>query len=292
MKTRESGPSGALALTATVLCFAGAFPGIIASEASFSPAPLVVLRSALVAVLLALIALVMRISLKISGKDLIAAALVGQLGISTYQWFLYEAQQVSSAGTAATIVNTAPVVTLLASTYLLKEKVPLRRWLGVGMALVGVVVLGFSGSTSDASGLPLLIVAAIGLGFFSVFLKPLVTKYPPLNITFHATWPGAVLFSWSTPDLISEMRTATLISWLGVLGLVAVVSAGGYVAWAKAVQLLEVSKATIVYYLVPPVAIIYTFIFFGEKPLPLEYLGIFVVIAGVAVALSGRKSNA
>ncbi|MFZ9284124.1 MAG: EamA family transporter [Candidatus Nanopelagicales bacterium] len=84
------------------------------------------------------------------------------------------------------------------------------------------------------------------------------------------------------------METAVAKAWLGAAVLAIIVSAGGYVAWAKAVQLLEVSKAAISYYLVPPVAIFYTFILFGEEPLPLEYLGIVIVIVGVAVALSSR----
>jgi drug/metabolite transporter (DMT)-like permease len=61
---------------------------------------------------------------------------------------------------------------------------------------------------------------------------------------------------------------------------------------ANAVKLLGVSKAAIAYYLVPPVAILYTFLIFGDVPLPLEYLGVAIVIFGVGVALSGQKESA
>jgi len=237
------------------------------------------------------LAKLMQISVKISIKDLLLAGFIGQLGITGFQWLLYEAQQVSSAGTASTVVNMAPVITLIASAIILKEQIPIQRWLGVLIAVSGVVVLGYSGSTTDFTGVPLLIIAAIGLGLYSVFLKPLVLKYNPLSITLHATWPGAIVFGWTAPTLLSEIQTATLQAWVGVVVLALIVSAGGYVAWAKAVQLLEVSKAAIVYYLVPPVAVFYTFILFGERPLPLEYLGIAIVISGVAVALTKEKSD-
>jgi len=282
---------GAIALTATVLCFAAAYPGIIAAQQSFTPAPLVLLRAILVTAALLGLAKLMQISVKISIKDLLLAGFIGQLGITGFQWLLYEAQQVSSAGTASTVVNMAPVITLIASAIILKEQIPIQRWLGVLIAVSGVVVLGYSGSTTDFTGVPLLIIAAIGLGLYSVFLKPLVLKYNPLSITLHATWPGAIVFGWTAPTLLSEIQTATLQAWLGVVVLALIVSAGGYVAWAKAVQLLEVSKAAIVYYLVPPVAVFYTFILFGERPLPLEYLGIAIVISGVAVALTKEKSD-
>jgi drug/metabolite transporter (DMT)-like permease len=290
MSKVSSGSQGAFALTATVLCFAAAYPGIIAAQQSFTPAPLVLLRAILVTIALVGLAKLMQISIKISTKDLLLAGFIGQLGITGFQWLLYEAQQVSSAGTASTVVNMAPVITLIASAIILKEKIPTERWLGVLIAVIGVIVLGYSGSTTDFTGVPLLIIAAIGLGLYSVFLKPLVLKYNPLSITLHATWPGAIVFGWTAPTLVSEIQTATVPAWLGVIVLALIVSAGGYVAWARAVQLLEVSKAAIVYYLVPPVAVFYTFILFGERPLPLEYLGIAIVISGVAVALTKVKS--
>ncbi|MFM1905793.1 MAG: hypothetical protein RIT32_589, partial [Actinomycetota bacterium] len=55
--------TGGLALIITVLCFGAAYPGIIAAETSFTPAPLVLLRSIMVAALLFVIALIMRINL-------------------------------------------------------------------------------------------------------------------------------------------------------------------------------------------------------------------------------------
>ena len=274
-----------------MLCFAAAYPGIIAAQANFSPAQLVLLRALIVTLALIGLAIAMQISMRISWRDLAVASVLGQLGISGFQWLLYEAQQVSSAGTASTIVNMAPVITLIASALILKEQVSAKRWLGVLIAVIGVVVLGGSGATTDFSGVPLLIVAAVGLGLYSVFLKPLVLKYHPLSVTLHATWPGALVFAWSGPVLMSEIKSAQLAAWLGVMVLALVVSAGGYVAWARAVQLLEVSKAAIVYYLVPPVAVLYTFILFGQQPLPLEYLGIVIVIFGVAVAMSKGKLN-
>ena len=133
---------GIFALTATVLCFAAAYPGIIAAQANFSPAPLVLLRALIVTLALIGLAIAMQISMRISWRDLAVASVLGQLGISGFQWLLYEAQQVSSAGTASTIVNMAPVITLIASALILKEQVSAKRWLGVLIAVIGVVVLG------------------------------------------------------------------------------------------------------------------------------------------------------
>ena len=140
-------------------------------------------------------------------------------------------------------------------------------------------------------GIPILIISAIALGFYSVLIKPLVNKHPPLVVTFYATIPGAIIFSPGIPQLLREIPEASTVGWLGVLGLSIIVSGFGYTANSYAVNYLGVSKTVIVYYLVPPVAIIYTAILFREFPLPLEYLGVAVVILGVVLARSAKSKE-
>lgn len=256
----------------------------MATEASFSSAPLIVLRSIIAGLTLYIFIRLLGLTIKIPIKDALLAGLVGQLGISSYQWLIYEGQRVTSAGTASTIINTAPIFAFLGAAFIWKEKIPLIKWVGVFVAFFGIYLLGISGSAQEFYGLVFLIISAIALGFYSVLIKPLVNKHPPLVVTFYATIPGAIIFSPGIPQLIREIPQASIVGWLGVLGLSIIVSGFGYTANSYAVNYLGVSKTVIVYYLVPPVAIIYTAILFQEYPLPLEYLGVLVVIFGVALA--------
>lgn len=271
-------------LIVTVLCFAAAYPGVMATESSFTSGPLIVLRSLIAGFTLYIFVKAFGFSIKIPAKDALLAGLVGQLGISTYQWLIYEGQRVTSAGTAATIINTAPIFAFLGAAIIWKEKIPLIKWIGVFIAFFGIYLLGISGSAQEFYGLILLIISAVALGFYSVLIKPLVNKHPPLVITFYATIPGALIFSPTIPNLLQEIPNASLTGWLGVFGLSVIVSGFGYTANSYAVNYLGISKTVIVYYLVPPVAIVYTAILFKEYPLPLEYLGVAVVIFGVVLA--------
>jgi drug/metabolite transporter (DMT)-like permease len=280
-----------LSLIVTVLCFAAAYPGVMATEESFTSGPLIVLRSVLAGFTLFTFIKIFKLSIRIPYKDALLAALVGQLGISSYQWLIYEGQRVSSAGTAATIINTAPIFAFLGASFLWKEKIPFIKWLGVFIAFFGIYLLGISGSSQKSYGIILLLIAAVALGFYSVFIKPLVNKYHPLVVTFYATIPGAFIFSPSIPKLLDEIPAANLTGWLGVIALSVIVSGFGYTANSYAVNYLGVSKTVIVYYLVPPVAIVYTAVLFKEFPLPLEYFGVAVVIAGVAIAQSAKAKN-
>lgn len=263
----------------------------MATESSFTSGPLIVLRSLIAGFTLYIFVKALKLTIKIPAKDALLAALVGQLGISSYQWLIYEGQRVTSAGTAATIINTAPIFAFLGAAILWKEKIPLIKWIGVFVAFFGIYLLGISGSSKATYGVIFLIIAAIALGFYSVFIKPLVNKYHPLVITFYATIPGAIIFSPTIPTLIQEIPNASLTGWLGVIALSVIVSGFGYTANSYAVNYLGVSKTVIVYYLVPPVAIVYTAILFGEFPLPLEYLGVAVVILGVVLARSAKTKN-
>lgn len=280
-----------ISLIVTVLCFAAAYPGVMATEDSFTSGPLIVLRSFIAGITLYIFIRILKLSIRIPPKDALFAALVGQLGISSYQWLIYEGQRVSSAGTAATIINTAPIFAFLGAAFLWKEKIPLIKWVGVFVAFFGIYILGISGSSQESYGIIYLLISAVALGFFSVLIKPLVNKHHPLVITFYATIPGAIIFSPTIPTLIKELPNASLTGWLGVLALSIIVSGFGYTANSYAVNYLGVSKTVIVYYLVPPVAIFYTSILFREFPLPLEYLGVAVVILGVVLARSTRSKR-
>jgi drug/metabolite transporter (DMT)-like permease len=280
-----------LSLIVTVFCFAAAYPGVMATEDSFTSGPLIVLRSVLAGLTLFIFIRILKLSIRVPAKDALMAALVGQLGISSYQWLIYEGQRVSSAGTAATIINTAPIFAFLGAAFIWKEKIPLIKWVGVFIAFFGIYLLGISGSSQSSYGIILLLIAAVALGFYSVFIKPLVNKHHPLVITFYATIPGAIIFSPTIDTLLEEIPQASMTGWLGVIALSIIVSGFGYTANSYAVNYLGVSKTVIVYYLVPPVAIVYTAILFREFPLTLEYLGVAVVILGVIIARSANSKT-
>lgn len=286
MTRTHSSPSAVFIFILTVAFFGTSFPAIRAAEEAFSPASIVLLRAVFASIALGLLALAFRARLGMPWKDIALAALVGQLGISMFQWVLNIAIEQTSTGVAATITNTAPLVSMALAAVLLRESIPFMRWAGVLISLGGIFLLGTSSGASSFSGVALLIVAALSLGIYSVALKPLLARQHPLAVTFHGTWPGIILFAWATPTALTESTNATTSAWVAIAVLVVVVTCGGYVLLAKLLQVLPISRVVLYYYLVPPVAIVYSMILFGEIPSGQEIAGVVVVIAGVAIALS------
>jgi len=192
----------------------------------------------------------------------------------------------SSIGTASTIVNTAPLISMVLAAVILRERIPLLRWVGVVVCFIGVYILGSTETSTTTKGAVYLIAAAVSLGVYSVAIKTLLKRYHPLTVTFHGTWPGILLFSWAAPAALDEATSATVNAWVGLATLVLVVTCVGYVLLARLLQELPISRVVFYYYLVPPVAIVYAIFLFGEIPSAREVLGVAVVIGGVVVALS------
>lgn len=290
MKSRTS--TIVVVFVLTVAFFAAAFPAIRAAETGFSPSSIVLLRAILATAGLAVLAVIMQVSLRMPWRDLLLAALIGQLGISMFQWVLNSAIALTSTGVASTLVNTAPLISLLLSAIFLREVIPVLRWVGVGISFIGIYLLGTSDGVTSPLGVLLLIIAAVSLGTYSVALKPLLRRQHPLAVTFHGTWPGIILFAWATPQVLTEVDTAPTSAWVGVFVLAIVVTCGAYVLLARLLQLLPVSRVALYYYLVPPVAIGYSMILFDEIPTAREVFGVVIAIAGVALALSAKAPQA
>ncbi|WP_225095539.1 DMT family transporter [Streptomyces sp. CoH27] len=80
---------------------------------------------------------------------------------------------------------------------------------------------------------------------------------------------------------------ATLATlYLGVLP-----SAAGFVVWGYAVARLTVTAATAALYLVPVTALVVAYVWLGETPGLVEYLGGAVTLAGVALLDSRPRSG-
>lgn len=272
----------------TVAAFGTSFPSIKIAEASFSPEAIVFLRALLATLALAMLALVLRVPLRLPWRDLVYAMAIGQIGLSLFQMVLNTAIAQTSVGVAATMVNTAPLLSLALSAILLRESIPAMRWVGMVISLAGIYLLGTSTGVSSLAGFMLLVLAALLLAIYSVALKPLLSRQHPLAVTFHGTWPGVILFSWAMPTAIAEAPQAPADAWIGLLVLVLIVTCGGYVLLARLIQLLPVSKVVTYYYLVPPVSIAYSVVLFRELPGAREIIGVLIVIVGVALALSAR----
>lgn len=86
------------------------------------------------------------------------------------------------------------------------------------------------------------------------------------------------------------MLRAPLTENLAVLVLGIFPSALAYLAWGYVLKHVEVSRASVAMYLIPPVAMLMAATLLGEQVTPWVVLGALIVLASVAaISLEGRR---
>src|SRR5262249_59455728 len=86
-----------------------------------------------------------------------------------------------------------------------------------------------------------------------------------------------------------KLAGATLPTWLAAVYLGLLPMALSTVLWGYAVARLPLTISTSLLYLVPAFAVLISFIWLGEVPVPFEILGGLVVIVGVATVGRGDQ---
>lgn len=217
------------------------------------------------------------------------------LGFGVAQFtFLYTGMAAGMpTGLASLVLQASGPFTLVLGAVLLGESVRRRQWTGVGIALVGMVLVGVARAQAAAL-VPFLLVllGALGWAFGNLssrLAKPseplrftlwmsVVVPVPMLIASLIVEGPAAIADAMST-----SLTVAAIPAWAGLAYtcLVATVAGSGMWTW-----LLSRHPAGVVApfsLLVPVVGIATAWIVLSERPGPLELAGGVLVVAGVVV---------
>src|SRR5262245_17354660 len=78
---------------------------------------------------------------RLSRRQWLMTGILGTFGVFAYNLFFMGALGRLPASRAALIIALNPVLTIAISSFVLHERLRPRRWLGVGLALVGVFIV-------------------------------------------------------------------------------------------------------------------------------------------------------
>ncbi|MGW1729119.1 DMT family transporter [Streptomyces sp. NPDC002306] len=289
MNTRI-GTRSFLALSGVVVLWASAFPAIRVGVDGLGVAALSLTRLCVAAAALLFIAPFLGVR-RPRPRDLPLIALAGATGMTAYQVLLNWGEVHVPAGTASMLIAIAPVFSILLGRVFLSEPVTRRVVAGSGVAIGGcaLVALG-GGSTALSTGALVVLAAAVVQGAYHCVSKPLLRRYSGLEVATYAMTAGTVLALPLLPATLRALAAAPpeALASAAYLGLLP--SAVGFVLWGYAVAQLPLTVSTAALYLVPPVAIVVSFVWLSEIPRLLEVVGGVVIIGGVV--LINRRSPA
>lgn len=124
---------------------------------------------------------------KIQPKDYIKFAIAGVFGVAANQLMFFEGLDHTSTINASIIMVNTPILVLIFSSLLLKERISNRKIIGVIIGLIGAVTLILFKDTSVKNeatlyGDTFILLNASSYALYLVLVKPLMKKYSPYTV--------------------------------------------------------------------------------------------------------------
>lgn len=246
-----------LAIAATILVWATAFPAIKLALTELQPLPLASIRFA-IAALLAVLWLFWRRPARLPLKDTLLCAICGIIGGAGYSVFLNFGEQTVAAGAASFLIKTESLWMATFAVLLLKEKFPLFAWGGTALCIVGIALIASTqtGGLNWSSGATFVLAAAFCSASGFTLQRRMVARHGALHVAAITFIAAAVTLAPWLPQALMEAGNASVDvrGWLFFLGVFP--TAIGLVCWSYALGHFGVARAGNFLYLIAPLAML------------------------------------
>ena len=200
------------------------------------------------------------------------------------------------ASTAVLIVQLeVPFCTLLAIAFL-KEKTTLRKWLGMAIAFVGVLLIaGEPRFQGNHLGILLVIGGALSWAVGQVMVRNLGQVGGFTLIAWVAVFATPQLFLATAifeTGQIEAIRSASWLVWVVVVYLGLIMTAVAYGLWYTLLGKYPISQVAPFLLLLPVFSIIANIILLGEHLTPMLVIGGVTIIGGVAFIVFEQPPDA
>jgi drug/metabolite transporter (DMT)-like permease len=274
----------AAALVSIVL-WSSAFVGIRAATRTIHPGALALGRLVIGTVLLGAL-LLRRGAVRPTRRDVGLLFIAGPLWFGLYNVALNTAEQVVDAGTAAMVINIAPLMIMALAAVFLRERLTRGLLVGGAIAFAGVIIMGLATTSGDAPlwGVLLCIAATAASAAGLVAQKPVLARQSALQVTWACCAIGAVCCLAYAPTLARDIRSASSVdlAWMIYLGVFP--TSVAFTTWAYALARGTASRLATTAYLVPPITIAMSWLILDEVPRLLAVVGGVLCLAGVIFA--------
>lgn len=226
---------------------------------------------------------------KIEREDYGRLLLCGIFGAGINMMFFFMGLKATTPINASLIMTMTPILVMLISAFLIKEKITPRKLLGILLGGVGTVILTIYGKKfayTSAIGDLYILFNALSYGVYIVLVKKLMLKYHPMTVIM---WVMCIGFFIVLPFGGQELLAADFASfppkvWYAIIYVLIGATVLTYTLNAMALRTVNPSVVSIYVYLQPLIAAIIS-LFFGTDILTIEkviagaliFIGVFLV---------------
>ena len=233
-----------------------------------------------------------------SGKDYAIMAGLGFLGLFLYSALYYYGLTQLTSQEACILNYLWPIMLVLFSAIILKERITAGTWVAMLFSFLGVVILSAGGGSSAGGMAPLgvaaCVLAAACYGLFSVLNKK--ADYDQ-NIAMMVIWLVVAVCSAALGLATEAWVPLTGAHWLGMLWLGVVVDAVAYLLWALALNgATHTGSIANLAYLTPFLSLIVSAVLLQERIRLRALIALVFIIGGILLQnfagyLRGRRTT-
>lgn len=233
----------------------------------------------------------------LSRRDLVMAAFAG-LWIATHFIMLITALEYTSVLINQVIVNTGPIWAAILERIFLRARLSRIVWFGMMISFTGGGMIALSGATNVSSELanPMLgnTLALVGAVSGAVYLtigrsvRSKVSLFPYIWVVFGCGGLFALVYVFATGTPITGHPPESYF-WLVMLTIAAQLL--GHASFNFCVGYLPAAIVTLAGQVITVTAGIVGYLLFAEVPTFLELVGCGIILAGVLMAIIGRRQK-
>lgn len=224
--------------------------------------------------------------------------LVSILGVATFNTLIYIAGR-STQAVNLSLISTAgsPIFIILLSRLFYGERIPVRRALGIGVVLLGVLLLISKGDLAALARLQFnvgdiwMLAATLCFATYSILMLHRPGRTHQLGVLTVTFWAG--LLCGLLPVWAIEIALGAAIhpawDWLPLgIYLGGGASLAAFFCWNKAMDYIGAAKAGIIYFTLPAFCGVEAVLFLGEPLLPVQFISAGLIILGILPATRGK----
>lgn len=224
------------------------------------------------------------------------------MSVTLFNTFIYTALQFTSSTNASVLESVIPAVTVVASAFLLKERLRGVQKTGVIVSLIGAVWVVLDGRLLDLAtmdwnvGDGIMIGAIASWVVYSIMVKKYMHLFPQYGAVFVMSGISVivlfpiVVLEWAmvgVPGLLMDPAHIAGLTYLGIFP-----SFIALVLYNRAVVQLGASKTNVFLNFLPVVTMIGAYLWLGESITLMKMIGALGVIGGVILTMRDKKVEA
>jgi drug/metabolite transporter (DMT)-like permease len=220
-------------------------------------------------------------------------------GMAINMLSFFKGLQLSTPINSAVLITITPIIVVILSAILIKEKITIQKGVGVFIGLIGALSLVLFGAkiNNNAPNIPfgnfLFIINATSFGIYLILVKKLLEKYHPF---LALKWMFTIGFLITLPFTFSEF---TKVEWhalpIDIIGAILYVILGTtfctYVFNAFALKQLKASTVGAFSYLQPLIGVFFAIIAGKDHLNTLKLVAMFLVLLGVYLVSKKPKPS-